>query len=551
MELYLARDAFESVKLLPTSAPLWQRLCALTDALGIDQKSKLIDDISSLVLPSSDADWLRCGALACLTRNPVWFDRQATLASIETPPDAVMTLLGLAWYHAMARAPESDAFVQLLQGIDAPRLQRLVAAWLPRSSAKSTLISNPPAVPLAQANLRFAIYTPQVVGNAHGGTTLTLNMMSILTRLGLACQVFSAQEANILDANSHSGGIEFLGQVAVEAESLVLNVPGSMQIVLPNVDLSLRLRFEQVLAAIHAYQPDVVIFVGFMSPLVYSLYESYPVVGLSIHALPPIAPVDVWLSADPTGDSALWRDLPAPQMTHYPFRFWPQGKAVPIDRMRWQIPASAVMLITTGSRLDTEMPVWWADRMLAFLEAHQDVHWLLVGIPDGWQHPSLSAHSRIHGNTKQLALEAWLAACDIYINPPRIGGGATVAMAMEQGLAVLSLANSDGGDKLGRWAAASVDAYFDQLSTWVGDSTLRQQVGIALKARFDERLDVSSIQAQDGLIAACRAAMAAFNLRTEGGHVCTFFAGGIKRRQTRGYFWQSTLSQSGLVLFAA
>lgn len=513
MELYLACDAFESVKGLPTSAPLWQRLCALTDALAIDQKSKLIDDISSLVLPSSDANWLRCGALACLTRNPVWFDRQATLASIETPPDAVMTLLGLAWYHAMARAPDSNAFVQLLQSMHAPRLQRLVAKRVPHSNYNRAHKS------IAGTALRFAIYTPQVVGDAHGGTTLTLNMMSILTRLGLACQVFSAQEANILDANSHSGGIEFLGQVAVEAESLVLNVPGSMQIVLPNVDLSLRLRFEQVLAAIHDYQPDVVIFVGFMSPLVYSLYGSYPVVGLSIHALPPIAPVDVWLSADPTGDSALWHDLPAPQMAHYPFRFWPQGKAVPIDRTQWQIPASAVLLITTGSRLDTEMPVWWADRMLAFLEAHQDVHWLLVGVPDGWQHASLSVHSRIHGITKQLGLEAWLAACDIYINPPRIGGGATVAMAMEQGLAVLSLANSDGGDKLGRWAAASVDAYFDQLSDWVGNSTLRQQVGIALKARFDERLDVSSTQAQDGLIEACRAAMASFNLRTGGGHV--------------------------------
>ena len=160
--------------------------------------------------------------------------------------------------------------------------------------------------------------------------------------------------------------------------------------------------------------------------------------------------------------------------------------------------------------------------MLAFLEAHQDVHWLLIGVPEGWQHgwqqSGLSVHARIHGITKQLALETWLAACDIYINPPRIGGGATVAMAMEQGLAVLSLANSDGGDKLGRWAAASVDAYFDQLSDWVGDSTLRQQVGAALKARFDERLDVSSTQAQNGLIDACRAAMAAFNLRTGSEH---------------------------------
>ena len=234
--------------------------------------------------------------------------------------------------------------------------------------------------------------------------------------------------------------------------------------------------------------------------------------------MPPIAPVDVWLSADPKGDAAPWPDLPTPQLAHYPFRFWPKANALPVDRKQWQIPASSVILITTGSRLDTEMPAWWVDRMLVFLEAHKDVHWLLVGIPEGWQHSSLSVHSRVLGITKQLMLETWLAACDIYVNPPRLGGGATVAMAMEQGLAVLSLAGSDGGDKLGPWAAASVDTYFDQLSDWVGNSTLRQQVGIALKARFDERLDVSSTNAQNGLIEACRAAMASFNLRTGGEH---------------------------------
>lgn len=518
MELYVARDAFESVKLLPTSPPLWQRLCALMGDLAFDEKSKLIDGIAALTFHNIDANWLRYSALAYLTRDSVWFDRQAALATVETPPDAVMTLLGLAWYHGIGRVSGSAAFVQLLQDINAPRLQRLVAQWFPVSNVKTT--SAPVATDTAHAvaDWRFAIYTPQVVGDAHGGTAFTLNMMSILTRLGLACQVFAAQEANIFDANSHSGGTEFLGQVAVEAESLALNVPGSMQISLPNEALSLRCRFEQVLTAINDYQPDLVIFVGFMSPLVYSLYENYPVVGLSIHALPPIAPVDVWLSADPKGDAAPWPDLPTPQLAHYPFRFWPKANALPVDRKQWQIPASSVILITTGSRLDTEMPAWWVDRMLVFLEAHKDVHWLLVGIPEGWQHSSLSVHSRVLGITKQLMLETWLAACDIYVNPPRLGGGATVAMAMEQGLAVLSLAGSDGGDKLGPWAAASVDAYFDQLSDWVGNSTLRQQVGIALKARFDERLDVSSTNAQNGLIEACRAAMASFNLRTGGEH---------------------------------
>lgn len=96
MELYIARDAFDSVKLLPTSPPLLQRLCALMGDLAFDEKSKLIDDITTLTFHNNDANWLRYSALAYLTRNTVWFDRQAALATVATPPDAVMTLLGLA-----------------------------------------------------------------------------------------------------------------------------------------------------------------------------------------------------------------------------------------------------------------------------------------------------------------------------------------------------------------------------------------------------------------------------------------------------------------------
>jgi hypothetical protein len=299
---------------------------------------------------------------------------------------------------------------------------------------------------------------------------------------------------------------------------LVLNVENSVQMKLANGKFSLRFRFEQMLAAIQAYQPDLVIFVGFMSPLVYRLYEDYPVLGLSLHALPPIAPVDVWLSADPHGNAALWQDLPVPQLVHYPYRFWPKGPPVPVDRALLQIPKSAVVLITAGYRLDTEMPLPWRSRMLAFMETHQNVHWLLLGVAKETALEGLPVHARIHSLAPQLGLPAWFAACDVYVNPPRVGGGGTVAMAMEQGLAVLTMAGADGGDKVGAWAVATEEAYFEQLSTWVCNAAARQQAGAALKAQFHARLDVSSTPAQDGLMQACHAAIASFNQRTGHNH---------------------------------
>lgn len=503
----LACDTLESVKLAPTSPVLWQRLSALVNALEVAEQSALINQIVTLSCETSQAQWLRCSALAYLTRDPDWLIRQAALADDATAPDAVMTLLCLAWHHALARTSGRSAFVQLLRDIDAPRLQRLLAARLPGPDSPR------PATP--GRRLRVAIYTPQVANSRHGGTTFTLNAMSVLARQDVELRTFTAQEATIPDTGSYHGGAESVIQSPVELESLTLNAPGTVQIILPNGEFSLRLRLEQMARAIHAYAPDLVIFVGLMSPLAFRLYAHYPVVGLSVHALPPAVPVDVWLSAQPQGDLLRWPDLPTPHAAHFPFRFWPAGKVTPVDRLSVGLPATAVVLVTVGFRLDTEIAPPWSEQMLAFVAAHAEVHWLLVGVPAGTAPAALPPHPRIQMVPAQLRLETWLAACDIYVNPPRMGGGGAVAMAMEQGLPVASFAGSDGGDKAGTWAVASDEHYFKQLDAWVTDPVTRRQAGDAMQQQFMTELDLSSEQAAAGLMHACHLAIESFNQRME------------------------------------
>lgn len=503
----LALDALESVKLAPSSSVLWQRLSELTRALKGDELSALVDAIAALALGSQNAQWLRCSALAYLTRDPVWFARQAANADETFTPDAVMSFLGLAWYQALVCAAGHGAFVQFLRDVDVPRLLRLVAARM----------SGPDPVrrDVHGTRMRVAVYTPEVANNRHGGTTLTLNTMSVLARQGVELHGFSAKEASIPAIGSYHGGTESLTPLPVDAESLKLGTSGNVQLSFPNAEFSLRARFNQVLQAIDAYSPDLVVFVGFMSPLVYRLYAYYPVVGLSVHALPPVAPVDVWLSADPQGGVKQWPSVPTPRVAHYPFRFWPKGQVVPVDRALVPLPASAVVLVTAGYRLEVEASSPWRESMLAFIEAHAEVHWLLIGIPEGQSPAGLPLHPRIHTVAPRLILETWLATCEIYVNPPRIGGGGTVAMAMEQGLPVVTLAGGDGGDKVGAYAVKSLDAYFAQLSRWVTDPAERKRVGTELKAVFHERLDMSSAQAQQGLLQACHLAIESFSQRTE------------------------------------
>lgn len=483
MNFELARYALTSVQLAPASPLQWQNLCRLVQVLEADEQTLLIDEIERLPLVGWESLWLRCSALAFLTRNPVWFARQAALATAQTPPDAVMAMLGLAWHHALARTLNQHEFVQLLQNVNAAGLQRLVAQRMP-TATRPHRVSGP--------KLRVAIYTPQVVGSKHGGSTLALNVMSVLVRAGADLKTFTAQETTISEANSQRGGAEFLAQQAVQIESLVLNAPGLAQLMLPDGQFSLRVRFEQMLSAIRAYEPDLLVFVGFMSPLVYRLYENYPVLGLSLHSLPPIVPADVWLSAQPDANAALWPDLPTPQVAHYPFRFWPKGTAQAADLSSIGLPASALVLLTAGARLAVELTSPWQDRMLAFIEANANVHWLVIGVPAGTT-LVFAGHPRVHVMAPQMALETWLAAADIYLNPPRMGGGGTVAMAMEQGLPVVSFTGGDGGDKVGGFAVSSLDQYFDRLLAWVTDSAARAQVGSALKQDFHRRLDIELV----------------------------------------------------------
>lgn len=500
-------DALESVKLAPASSLLWQRLSALGAALAGSERAALIQSIAELPCESIDAQWLRCSALAYVTRDPVWFARQAALADDTTATDAVMALLGLAWYHALARTPEHTGFVQLLRNIDTPRLQRLVAARMSGAAPARRGVHG--------ARLRVAVYTPEVANSRHGGTTLTLNTMSVLARQGVELHGFSAKEGSIPAIGSYHGGAESLASLPVDTESLKLSTSGNVQLTFPHMGFSLRSRFDQIMQAIDTFAPDVVVFVGFMSPLVYRLHAHYPVVGLSIHALPPVAPVDVWLSADPQGDAACWPGVPAPQVFPFPFRFWPTGPATPVDRASTGLPIEATLLVTAGYRLETEIVPPWSGHMLEFVEAHPEAHWLLVGVPEGQSPAALPAHPRIHLIPPQSRLEPWLAMCDIYVNPPRMGGGGALAMAMEQGLAVATFAGSDGGDKVGGYAVDSSEEYFALLRAWVGDRVVRQQAGGALKARFHERLDFSGEAAATGLMRACDLAIESFQQRRE------------------------------------
>lgn len=83
-----------------------------------------------------------------------------------------------------------------------------------------------------------------------------------------------------------------------------------------------------------------------------------------------------------------------------------------------------------------------------------------------------------------------LAASDIYINPPRIGGGFSVAEAMAASLPVVALHGTDGGNKLGEMAALDEEGYFLKRQILLESEASRTSTGAQLHAVFEQTLSL-------------------------------------------------------------
>lgn len=514
----LAHDALQTVRRCPEHIPLWWRLIQLLKSLSGEHIQQITDLVAGLETPTAQGHWLKHSALWRLTGDARHLASMAQAAVHLPDPDRWMALAMLVWHNALNQAPDRTAFRQLF--IDTRQVELLgrLGQALPRAPRPAR------SAPPADALQRVAIVASHLSIGTHAGTGLTFDLRAALEHVGVDTQVFSAQELSLPTMGTYFAGQDSSAVAAAQPAGWRLRTPGQARISLASTDFSLGSRWAHLIERIGRYDPDVVLFVGFTSPLVWALRADYPIVGMSLHATPPMAPVDVWLAADGGTQTPpdFWPDLPVPKPVRYPFRFWPASSRGTHERGVLGIGQDAVLLASSGYRLLTHAiaPGWMQD-ILAYLDTQPAVHWLLVGVRASLLPAVAALHPRLHCLPHQDDLASCLRMADIYLNPPRMGGGASVALAMDLGLPVLSLASSDGGDKLAELATTDTHVYMHRLAQWVADAQLRREAGAQLQRRFREQLDISQPQAGERLVTACRAAQACFRDRHHQGSSVT------------------------------
>lgn len=510
-QLALAHDALETVRRCPEHVPAWWRLIERTAPLPVAGLLAICELVRNVHAGTALAQWLQWSALWRLSGDARHLASMARVAVQLPDPDRWMALTFVVWHHALTRAHDKPAFRQLF--LDTLQVELL--GTLGRGLQRVAKTTNTPG--LLSSLQRVAIVAPHLSTGAHAGTGLVFDLRAVLERNGVHTHVFAAQELSLPGMGGYFAGGDQSTVAPAQPSTWRLRTQQNAQVSLANADFSLANRWADLLQGVRHYEPDVVIFVGFCSPLVWALQSEYPVVGMSLHTVPPLAPVDVWLAANPeTGLASFWPGLPAPRVAHFPYRFWPVQTTETASRDALGLPREAILLASSGYRLQAEMPREWMDQLLAVLDKHPLAHWLLIGIPEAQQQAILAHHPRLHCLPHQDDLAACLRMVDIYINPPRMGGGASVALAMNLGIPVQSMRDSDGGDKVGDMAASDTNVYMQQLAEWITDADLRERAGAALQRRFREELDLSQPESSQRLIKACHDAMACFGRRQAG-----------------------------------
>lgn len=512
-ESFLFLDAFDRAMSNPTSSKAWETLTERYRTVGVDElKFAALKQLRGAIGFHGIAGFFHANFLSAIEPDLAHVETAARIGLELRPVDAerLMAFATHEWGNALVKMESRSGFVRQLAAARIPELMALAAGTVEAAFAGAFTAR------VVDDIRRIALVTPTISHTGHTPTALTLSLARQLIATGVGTKLFAPQDSQMPPLATYLGIDRSIAVDPPDVVALAEQLPKGMDATLSQSSFSLPFRWRTLAADIAAYDPDLIFFVGFFAPWMAPLFVHRPVVAMSVHSSPPIVPADVILSADeklagrhvrPWGEA-----LPSTQVYFHPFRVAAKPLMSGVSRTQLGITEDAILLIIVGSRLKQEMSDGWSQQLAGLMVRRPELTLMLVGSDD--DHPAAFADipsHRLRALSHREDVGDLLALSDIYINPPRMGGGFSVAEAMAAGLPVVCFADGDGGDKVGPLAASSSKEYWRLLETYLNDPVMRQRDGDYLRTRFAERLDIS--RSGPSLIQAGHAAMALFGAR--------------------------------------
>jgi len=370
--------------------------------------------------------------------------------------------------------------------------RKIVRTWARRLELKRRWLP-----PERRAARRIVVMTNQILGLNHAPTADALDYVRTLHTLGYEVEVLCTAELPtqaLLPVHRPFLGNynrRLAGRHALELDGF--SVPlWQAQAAMPN-----ERELKQILRHVARLRPRAVISIGGSMVGADLCAAATTVITLPLSARLPIGEGQVLCTtSEPAAADRehLAAFGIAPQrLVPFTYCFRLPSRQATYDPAPLGLPEDSFRAAIVGNRLDDEIAGETLEMIRALIAAVPELHILFVGpFP---RHERLVANdpllrTRTHALGFQSDIRAVYEHCDVYISPPRSGGGTSAAYALADGLPVLTL---DGGDVAwvaGREAVSpSLPALIERLRSLARDPALRDAESARARRRFEELSD--------------------------------------------------------------
>lgn len=482
----------------------WQNLfIQLNQSSDPSQITRVINEVSNLKIHEPSSDILRLTFLSEFYKQ----EEHIRIAGLRAAYSAGLSVDALSAFASLycisaLKLRDKESFLGAINNAQLPK----VVSRLNRIALEC--IQGKMKVRAPQKLERIMIITSYFGNTFHTPSVLAVNYASALNELGIKTSILTCQELLPHRMTQYHGAGRHVMLPALDASGWPKLIPKGIMIARVDESLDMPSRWASALNIVLQFDPDLILCVGPFSPLASALYSFRPVVALPTNAVSFMGCADIWLrgSDHMLGDAEMtWgHEFPLPLAYSHPFRISKKIKDKSLTRKQLGIAHNALVLVTVGFRLKSEIAGDWADQMLDTISKFDQLVWVIIGgaTPSALEK---APHGKIINLGGRDDVSSVLQLCDIYVNPPRMGGGFSVIEAMSAGLATVAFCNTDGGEKIGQYASRDQGMYFAQLLELIKNQDKRIDMGEQLKKRFTQYYDIES--SAPSLMGACRAAI--------------------------------------------
>jgi YHS domain-containing protein len=200
------------------------------------------------------------------------------------------------------------------------------------------------------------------------------------------------------------------------------------------------------------YAPEVIISTCIMSDSINILYETYPVIYLSLGGVNPMNLSDLELYPHLDGIIEFMKSynihLDRKKIKEFDYGGGFEPSKESYSRNDFYLDEDDFIIVTVGLWLKQELTEEYLEMVIAFIRKDKRIKWFIIGeidIPYLDNKYKDLIDKQIFKIKFIEKLGSFFKICDLYINPLRIGGGFSMAEAIANDTAVISLIASPAG----------------------------------------------------------------------------------------------------------